>query len=200
MKISLDDLFQKNPYKTGLHLFNKLKIQDIDFDNIKEIEVYTNNNYLYLQWLCEKFNLTLTIIYDKYESIYKSGKLTHYENSKGYTEDYKYNKLGLKTHYEDSTGYTEDYKYNKLGLKTHYEDSTRYTKDYKYNKLGLKTHYEDSTGLKEDWKYNKLGLKTHYENSIGRKEDYKYNKNNELIDISIFNYNFIEDELKYEIK
>jgi len=116
MKISLDDLFKKNPCEKGLYLFNKLKIQDIDFDNIKEIEVYTNNNYLYLQWLCKKFNLSLTIIYNKNKYIYK---------------------------------------------------------------LGLPTHYEDSTGFTKDWKYN---------------------KNNELIDISIFNYNFIEDELKYEIK
>jgi len=134
MKITLDDLFQKNPCNIGLHLFSKLKLQNIDFDKIKEIKVYTDYNYLYLKWLCEKFNLTLTIIYDKYKSIYKSGKLTHYENSIGYTEDYKYNKLGLKTHYENSTGLKEDWKYNKLGLKIHYEDSTEFTKDYKYNK------------------------------------------------------------------
>jgi len=134
MKISLDDLFKKNPCEKGLYLFNKLKIQDIDFDNIKEIEVYTNNNYLYLQWLCKKFNLSLTIIYNKNKYIYKLGLPTHYENSKGFTKDWKYNDLGFLIYYEDSKGFTKDYKYNELGLKTHYEDSTEFTKDYKYNK------------------------------------------------------------------
>jgi len=151
-----------------LILFKKLNLQNINFEKIKEFKIYTMNNYNFLNWLCKKFNLSLTIIYDGYKSIYESGKLIH-QDINGYKENWIY-KNKILTHYEDSTGVKKDY--NEFGKITHYEDSTGYTEDYKYNELGLIIHYKNSNGFIEDYKYNKLGLKTHYEDSTGHKEDY----------------------------
>ncbi len=229
MKITIDELLKCNPCSKGFVLYIKLKLQDIDFNNIKEIEVYKESNFYYLNWLCERFNLTLTILYKENKSVYESGKMIHFRNN-GFDEFWEYNEFGVLIYYNNVSGnYKRKFKYNNSGFLIYYEDSKGFKEDLTYDENNNLTYYKNSNGIIQDYTsegmihiknskkyeqieesketitygyddiYNEFGLLAYREDSDGFKYQFIYNENNELIDV-IPNYEFTEDELKYEIK
>ena len=166
MKITLEQLRKDEACKEGILDFQKLNLQKINWDEIKEI----TTNFLYyknsLQWLFNNYKVTNNLILTytnsngdweklKYNNL---GQITDFNISDNYWERYHYNEKGLLTKKEHSDLHWKEYKYNDKGLMTESKNSYKYWRKYYYNDMGLKIKYEDSNKYGETWEYNASGL------------------------------------------
>jgi len=91
MKITGNDLLDKNACAAGVAFYLHNRLQDVDWDAVKKIELTVGAHREYAEWLCSKFGLTMSVgTADGREASYENGNQTHYRDSNGYEEWQEY--------------------------------------------------------------------------------------------------------------
>jgi len=202
-----------------LFFYKKLKIEELDFNKIKKIEVVESDIYEFFELLCIKFKLTLTISFNDLKVFYKSGLLTYKKSGINGIENWEYNKSRLKIFYKNSIGIVEKYEYDNHKRLIHvvkYCNQNIISEcEYKFDKFG-NLIYENVNKQKQYWKYDKTGkILISYKNSFMKKiynssgvliyeksktEETSYNEFGKILVKKIFDRNdnlIIQENYKY---
>jgi len=201
MKITINDLYQKQACTDSIIKYKFNNLETINWNKVKEVDVYSEKNYEDLKWLCKNFPVNLTIFYKKNKTswekvIYNNCNETYYETSHGYFERRTFDENNNLTYYENSKGNWTRRTFDKNNNETYYENSTGYSVKRTFDENNNETYFEDSNGYFERRTFDENNNETYFENSKGYCIKRVFDENNKLTSIEVSAYKPIKENYK----
>ena len=133
-RIAGNDLLDKNACTAGVAFYLHNRLQDVDWDAVKKIELTAGAHREYAEWLCSKFGLTMSVgTADGREASYENGHETHSRDSNGYERWQKCDADGNQTHFRAPDGLETWREYDADGKLTHFRKSNGYEEWQEYD-------------------------------------------------------------------
>jgi len=203
MKITVQDLLDKNACNKGIALFCRLSLQDVDFAEVKKVTIRDGDTAEYAEWMAREYRLSLTIECSEECSLFENGNEIRRKTSSGYWRktkrdengneiwretkrdesgneiwrEIKRDESGNEIRRKTSSGYWRKTKRDENGNEIKREDSTGYWREITRDESGNEIGREDSDGYWHKITRDESGAAVNFESSIEFTEDELFFRN-----------------------